>query len=265
MALCELGAGVGIVSLVAARLGAREVTATDAVSDALDLCERSAALNGVSHAFRTACLRWQCGPDGGEGPGALPGGRVELVVATDVLYLSSNGPKLAATAERCVAREGGALLFLDSVCTPNLHEGFRCCLEQRGWTVECAWVNFRGGTAADAEATRDGRGSGGGGGGGGGGSGSGTTSPHATEEPVSAILVLVQQMMGDRNFEVAVVWAVRKPERASPRVQALRERLRELVEQSAKEPSLLSMCEQVSRLLPAAVAIKTPGTPRRGN
>jgi predicted nicotinamide N-methyase len=73
----ELGCGMGVPSLVAARSGA-EVLATDADEDALELLARNAARNGVE--LETALVDW-----------ADPARLVErapfdLVLAADVLY-----------------------------------------------------------------------------------------------------------------------------------------------------------------------------------
>jgi predicted nicotinamide N-methyase len=70
----ELGCGLGLPSLVAARGGAR-VLATDWADDALRLLRANAARNGV--ALETRRLDWR-------EPGAL--GTFDLVLAADVLY-----------------------------------------------------------------------------------------------------------------------------------------------------------------------------------
>jgi predicted nicotinamide N-methyase len=89
----ELGCGLGLPSLAAARAGA-EVLATDADPEALELLERNARTNGVE--LHTATLDW------GE-PGDVD--RFDLVLGADVLYeRASVGlllrllPRLAKTA-----------------------------------------------------------------------------------------------------------------------------------------------------------------------
>jgi predicted nicotinamide N-methyase len=77
----ELGCGLGLVSIAAARSGAR-VTATDWSSAAIALAARNAKLNGVE--LETLCCSWQ-----------QPGPVVErapwsLVLASDVLYDRAN-------------------------------------------------------------------------------------------------------------------------------------------------------------------------------
>jgi predicted nicotinamide N-methyase len=70
----ELGCGLGLPSLVAARGGAR-VLATDWADDALELLRANAARNGID--LETRKLDWR-------EPGAL--GTFDLVLAADVLY-----------------------------------------------------------------------------------------------------------------------------------------------------------------------------------
>jgi predicted nicotinamide N-methyase len=73
----ELGCGLAVPSLAAARAGA-SVLATDACPEALALAERNAAANGVR--IETAAVDW-----GGRGE-APERGPFDLVLAADVLY-----------------------------------------------------------------------------------------------------------------------------------------------------------------------------------
>ena len=73
----ELGCGLGVPSLAAARAGAR-VLATDSEPEALELLDRNAVENGVE--VETALVDWRS-------PGALVArGPFDLVLAADVLY-----------------------------------------------------------------------------------------------------------------------------------------------------------------------------------
>ena len=76
----ELGCGLGLPSLVAARAGA-EVVATDDSAEALELVARNADLNGI--AIETAELSWG---RNGDTPDGAP---YDLVLASDVLYESA--------------------------------------------------------------------------------------------------------------------------------------------------------------------------------
>ena len=87
----ELGCGLGVPSLVAARRGA-DVVATDWAADAVALLERNAARNGV--VLRAAVWDWR-------EPSAE---RFDLALAADVLYEQRNVEPVAA-ALRSLAPE----------------------------------------------------------------------------------------------------------------------------------------------------------------
>lgn len=98
--LLELGCGLGLPSLIAARHGAI-VTATDFHPAVEPLLLRNAALNGVETlAYRQ--LDWRR-PD----PEL---GRFDLVVTSDVLYDWEHAPVVAETIVRHLAPGGRALL-----------------------------------------------------------------------------------------------------------------------------------------------------------
>jgi predicted nicotinamide N-methyase len=73
----ELGCGLGVPSLAAARAGAA-VLATDASAEALTLATRSAEANGVR--IETAMIDWEHADD------LVTRGPFDLVLAADVLY-----------------------------------------------------------------------------------------------------------------------------------------------------------------------------------
>jgi predicted nicotinamide N-methyase len=77
----ELGCGLGVPSLVAARAGAVAL-ATDASPDALELVERNARENGVSVA--TARVDWDAADE------LVASGPFDIVLAADVLYERSS-------------------------------------------------------------------------------------------------------------------------------------------------------------------------------
>ncbi len=80
----ELGCGLGVPSIAAARAGA-EVLATDSDPDALALLERNAEANGAG--LETETVKWS---DAGT---LVERGPFDLVLASDVLYeRSSVGP-----------------------------------------------------------------------------------------------------------------------------------------------------------------------------
>jgi predicted nicotinamide N-methyase len=87
----ELGCGLAVPSLVAARAGAT-VLATDEDDEALPLVERNARENGTS--VETACVDWA-------NPGGLVArGPFDLVLAADVLYERSGVDQLLALLPR---------------------------------------------------------------------------------------------------------------------------------------------------------------------
>jgi predicted nicotinamide N-methyase len=73
----ELGCGLALPSLVAARAGA-EVLATDEDGEALELVERNARANGLE--VETACVEW------GNADDLVERAPFDLVLAADVLY-----------------------------------------------------------------------------------------------------------------------------------------------------------------------------------
>ncbi len=77
MGVVELGCGLGVPSLVAARAGAA-VLATDGCAEALELVEQNARENGLHVA--TACVDWGCADE------LVARGPFDLVLAADVLY-----------------------------------------------------------------------------------------------------------------------------------------------------------------------------------
>jgi predicted nicotinamide N-methyase len=117
----ELGCGLAIPSIAAARAGA-EVLATDLDAEALELVERNARQNGVH--VETAMVDWTR-------PEELVGrGPFDLVLAADVLYerpsvapLLSLLPQLAPEAWLADPGRPAAAAFLDEA-------------GRRGWGVE---------------------------------------------------------------------------------------------------------------------------------
>jgi predicted nicotinamide N-methyase len=117
----ELGCGLAIPSIAAARAGA-EVLATDSDAEALELVERNARQNGVH--VETAMVDWTR-------PEELVGrGPFDLVLAADVLYerpsvapLLSLLPQLAPEAWLADPGRPAAAAFLDEA-------------DRRGWGVE---------------------------------------------------------------------------------------------------------------------------------
>jgi predicted nicotinamide N-methyase len=101
MRVLELGCGLGIPSLVAARRGA-SVTATDGSPDAVVFAAHNLALNDVEGEVAQADWR-EPGP-------LLDGAPWDLVLASDVLYLRHNVEALLRLLPQLVGRSGEALV-----------------------------------------------------------------------------------------------------------------------------------------------------------
>ena len=122
----ELGCGLGVPSLVAARAGA-EVLATDDSDEALELLERNARANGAQLA--TARAEW------GSPDELVARGPFDLVLAADVLYerpavaeLLALLPRLAPEAWLADPGRPAADAFLEQAAA----RGWRIETERRG-------------------------------------------------------------------------------------------------------------------------------------
>jgi predicted nicotinamide N-methyase len=98
----ELGCGLGLPSIVAARAGAT-VLATDGHSDAVVFAAHSMALNEVD--AEVAVADWAR-----DGDALAARGPWDLVLAADVLYLKANVEAAVRLLPRLVAPDGEALL-----------------------------------------------------------------------------------------------------------------------------------------------------------
>ncbi|MFM8634962.1 MAG: class I SAM-dependent methyltransferase [Planctomycetia bacterium] len=101
LSLVELGCGLGLPSLVAARQGFA-VTATDYEEAALEGVRFNAAKNGLGDRVSTRLIDWRAPPDGPE--------RFDRVVAADVLYEQHHAVALAGVIDRLLAADGLALV-----------------------------------------------------------------------------------------------------------------------------------------------------------
>jgi predicted nicotinamide N-methyase len=118
----ELGCGLGVPSLVAARAGARAL-ATDGDEEALEMVERNARENGLS--VDTALVEW------GAGDHLAARAPFDLVLAADVLYERSS----AALLLELLPRLGRDVLLADPG-RPAAQEFLEQAAEH--WSVETA-------------------------------------------------------------------------------------------------------------------------------
>lgn len=97
----ELGCGLALPSLIAARLGA-EVLATDYNPGVPGFLTHNLALNGLAGRVRYENADWQ--------EGGLELGRFDLILASDVLYTPRHAGQLAALIGRHLAPGGRAVV-----------------------------------------------------------------------------------------------------------------------------------------------------------
>ena len=122
----ELGCGLALPSIVAARAGAT-VLATDSDPEAVELVTRNAELNGVE--LEAAVVDWTSAPATDE---LADRGPFDLVLAADVLYerptvarMLELLPRLARAAWIADPSRPTAAVFLDEA-------------RRRGWTIDSA-------------------------------------------------------------------------------------------------------------------------------
>jgi predicted nicotinamide N-methyase len=96
----ELGCGLGLAAIVAAKLNAKSVLATDGHSDMPAMYAHNARLNGVEPNY--AHYEWTAAPEGL--------GRFDLVIASDVLYELPACTLLADAIDRTIEEKGMAIV-----------------------------------------------------------------------------------------------------------------------------------------------------------
>ena len=99
--LVEVGCGLGLPSLVAARQRFN-VTATDYEQPALDGVQFNAKANGFEKQIETQLFDWRDSTKMSQ--------RFDLMVASDVLYEPCHAPAIAAVIHDCLAADGAAFV-----------------------------------------------------------------------------------------------------------------------------------------------------------
>jgi hypothetical protein len=105
----ELGAGVGVVSMLAAKLGARTVVCTDYDPVVLSLASHNSELNQVKH----RCVFEQYDWDSTELPFSLSGdGSSTLLLGSDLMYSTACATKLRKAIELVLSKQPSAIMLL---------------------------------------------------------------------------------------------------------------------------------------------------------
>lgn len=125
MTVLELGTGTGVVSMVAAALGAARVIATDGNSRVVQLAKTNFDVNYQilgTNKVTAAVLPWGflSALDYAE--------EADLVIGSDLTYFSGNWPALAETMATVVKRKNGIVLYLTLG-----HSGFSVAAETHGF------------------------------------------------------------------------------------------------------------------------------------
>lgn len=127
----ELGCGLALPTLVAARLGAH-VTASDSHPDVAQFLKRNAELNSVSDRIRFIEASWR------DGAALWEGGPYDRIVASDVLYESYHPEELANIIPRLAARDARICIadparpYLQALVDAMAAKGFDCETEAAG-------------------------------------------------------------------------------------------------------------------------------------
>ncbi|CAJ1368650.1 unnamed protein product [Effrenium voratum] len=128
--LCELGAGLGLAGITAAKAGiAKKVLLTDRDGLVLGIAKKSAAANGVADAVSTAAFDWA-------DKDQWPSSSGVLTIAADVLYDKSVVPALV---ELILHLDGPALLIEpDNIERRSLGsvDYFKEMMTERGMQIE---------------------------------------------------------------------------------------------------------------------------------
>lgn len=125
-ALCELGTGCGVISLLLSPF-AGQITAVDIQKDAVSLAARSAAQNGLSDKIRVVCADWA------HLDGILPAGGFDRVVCNPPYFPPDSGGVSDSPARRIARHEPSpqAITTLSGAAARLLRQGGTFCLCHR--------------------------------------------------------------------------------------------------------------------------------------
>jgi predicted nicotinamide N-methyase len=108
-----LGAGTGLVGIVAARLGAGRVVVTDGDEGVCDSLKSGLERNGVADVVSVKRLMWGEG-EGKESNEGNEGERFDLVVGADVIYDGSTIPPFVAELVRLFRKNPSAKVVIST-------------------------------------------------------------------------------------------------------------------------------------------------------
>ena len=126
----EIGSGLGLAALSAARAGASAVLATDREPRALAFAAQSATDNGLGEAFDTASLDWS-------DLDSWERGGTQVALCADVLY-GAEAPAALAPLLDHLLRPGGSALLADNADRPygdKHRDELRARLSDRGFEL----------------------------------------------------------------------------------------------------------------------------------
>ena len=129
----ELGCGTGLAGMVAARLGAGSVLLTDGKPEIIARAARNVETNRVRVA--TERLLW------GETLGDAKLGKYDVVIASDVLYLSATWKPFCETIRDLLAERGEIIIVEtghEQLPLPSAISGFKVVAEGAGLAVDTA-------------------------------------------------------------------------------------------------------------------------------
>lgn len=144
----DLGAGLGIAGLAAARAGAARVVVTDRDPLALACAEKSAQASGIPpDVLTTAILDW-------DDDTAMAAAAADVVLAADVLYEERAAAPVADALARLVKPGGCAIVADPAIRAPSVRAAFAQALAGR--LVLESWRAVDGDTGAAAGPTAKG-------------------------------------------------------------------------------------------------------------
>ncbi|KAG0644060.1 putative methyltransferase-domain-containing protein [Tuber brumale] len=136
----ELGAGTGLVGIVAARLGAGRVVVTDGNEGVCDALKAGLERNGVADVVSVKRLMW--GERDGKEEEDNEGERFDLVVGADVIYDSSTIPPFVAELVRRFHKNPSAKVVISAtIRDEDTFSFFRdSCVDNSLFLSEITWT-----------------------------------------------------------------------------------------------------------------------------